>query len=285
MDPNSRWSPWDLLNPVKAIALGTFFEYGVMLHELHSEHLFDGKRSKAQTLKVLREMGPKLRKQLVKDYVLFPLLAGPGAPFTFAGNVLANLGRNVWTFSIIFCGHFPDGAEQFDAVEVVGESKDDWYVRQALGSANIEGGDLFHLMTGHLSFQIEHHLFPDVPARRYREMAPRREAGVPRGGDPVHDRPAAPAAGEHGEEDLRARRAARHRPLPQGSVGPLVPGLQPRLPRPPHRPGHEVARVGAVGQPEQQGRQQAVDQLDRPVLEGVAVQAEVDVVHLDLAPP
>jgi linoleoyl-CoA desaturase len=41
-----------------------------------------------------------------------------------------------------------------------------------LGSANIEGGPLFHLLSGNLSHQIEHHLFPDLPARRYRQIAP-----------------------------------------------------------------------------------------------------------------
>lgn len=28
-----------------------------------------------------------------------------------------------------------------------------------------------HLLSGHLSHQIEHHLFPDIPAHRYPEMA------------------------------------------------------------------------------------------------------------------
>jgi linoleoyl-CoA desaturase len=41
------------------------------------------------------------------------------------------------------------------------------------GSANIEGASWFHVMTGHLSHQIEHHLFPDIPAWRYPQMAPR----------------------------------------------------------------------------------------------------------------
>jgi linoleoyl-CoA desaturase len=42
-----------------------------------------------------------------------------------------------------------------------------------LGAANIEGGPLTHLMAGNLSFQIEHHLFPDLPSNRYQEIAPR----------------------------------------------------------------------------------------------------------------
>ncbi len=29
------------------------------------------------------------------------------------------------------------------------------------------------MLSGHLSHQIEHHLFPDIPAARYPEMAPR----------------------------------------------------------------------------------------------------------------
>ena len=28
-------------------------------------------------------------------------------------------------------------------------------------------------MSGNLSFQIEHHLFPDLPSRRYQEIAPK----------------------------------------------------------------------------------------------------------------
>ena len=40
-----------------------------------------------------------------------------------------------------------------------------------LGSANISGNRLLHFMTGNLSFQIEHHLFPDLPSHRYGEIA------------------------------------------------------------------------------------------------------------------
>lgn len=42
-----------------------------------------------------------------------------------------------------------------------------------LGSANISGGRWMHFMTGNLSFQIEHHLFPDLPSNRYQEIAPK----------------------------------------------------------------------------------------------------------------
>jgi linoleoyl-CoA desaturase len=115
----------------------------------------------------------KARKQLAKDYVLFPLLSGPGFLSTIAANATANVVRNVWSHAVIFCGHFPDGTETFEEERLEGETKGQWYVRQMLGSANLSGGPLFHIMTGNLSHQIEHHLFPDIPSNRYAEIAPR----------------------------------------------------------------------------------------------------------------
>ena len=94
--------------------------------------------------------------------------------------------RNVWTHTVIFCGHFPDGAETFDFDEsdLDGESRGGWYVRQLLGSCNVDGPPVMHLMTGHLSYQIEHHLFPDLPSNRYAEVAPRVRALCERYGLP-----------------------------------------------------------------------------------------------------
>ena len=79
--------------------------------------------------------------------------------------------RNIWAFNIIFCGHFPAGVATFSEEECEDESRGHWYYRQLLGSANITGGKLFHIMTGNLSHQIEHHLFPDLPARRYPQIS------------------------------------------------------------------------------------------------------------------
>ena len=103
---------------------------------------------------------------------------GPSALPALLGNLTANVARNVWTHAVIFCGHFPDGAETFDFDEsdLDGESRGGWYVRQLLGSCNIDGPPVMHLMTGHLSYQIEHHLFPDLPSNRYAEVAPRVRA-------------------------------------------------------------------------------------------------------------
>ena len=92
---------------------------------------------------------------------------------TQKANFTANIVRNVWAYAIIFCGHFPDQTYTFSQEEVADETKGAWYIRQLLGAANIEGSPLFHVISGNLGYQVEHHLFPDMPSTRYAEIAPR----------------------------------------------------------------------------------------------------------------
>jgi linoleoyl-CoA desaturase len=184
MSEDQPWEPYFLGNLVYAFLLMVLFQYGVALHELETERIRAGEISVADKRDVLQGIWRKTRRQVLKDYVAFPLLAGPFAPFVFAGNLSANLIRNVWSYMIIFCGHFPDGTQEFSVEETTNESRGMWYFRQILGSANLAGGRLFQVLSGNLSFQIEHHLFPDVPARRYAEIAPEvreicRRYGIP----------------------------------------------------------------------------------------------------------
>ena len=86
---------------------------------------------------------------------------------------------------IIFCGHFPDGALHFTEDELEDETRAEWYLRQMLGSANFEGGRLLHILSGSLGFQIEHHLFPDLPSNRYPQIAEKVRALGPA----LHDGP------------------------------------------------------------------------------------------------
>jgi linoleoyl-CoA desaturase len=92
---------------------------------------------------------------------------------TLKANVTANAVRNVWAYAIIFCGHFPDQTYTFSEEEVADETRGGAYVRQLLGAANIEGSPLFHVISGNLGYQVEHHLYPDMPSTRYAEIAPR----------------------------------------------------------------------------------------------------------------
>jgi fatty acid desaturase len=188
MSEGKPWKVWDLANPVKATALMLAFDHGVMLHDVETEKIMKGDKTLAQQWPVLRDGLKKSARLDGKDYVLWPLLTGPLFLSTLAANATANLMRNLWSFSIIFCGHFPDGTHEFTIEETEGESKGHWYFRQLLGSANIRGSKLFHVLSGNLSHQIEHHLFPDLPANRYQEIAPEVEAICERYGLPYNSR-------------------------------------------------------------------------------------------------
>lgn len=189
MDEAQSWNPLRLGQPLYAFALMMLFEWGVMGHDLEVENIVRGKRSWADIKQLVRGQWRKASRQVFKDYVLFPALSGPLFLSTLAGNVTANLVRNVWAFSIIFCGHFPTGVQTFTEDETAEESRGEWYVRQMLGSANITGSKLFHIMSGNLSHQIEHHLFPDLPANRYPEMAPEVRALCEKYGLPYNTGP------------------------------------------------------------------------------------------------
>jgi fatty acid desaturase len=164
------WQPAHLLQPLRAAA-ALLFQWGVVLHDLE----FENALSRAKPWRRLRrELGAVFKKgarQVVKDYVFFPLIAGPAAAPVLVGNLTANLARNLWAFAIIFCGHFTADAETLDATVLVDETRGQWYLRQLKGSSNLAGGAPFNFLSCNLSFQIEHHLFPDVPAVRYADMA------------------------------------------------------------------------------------------------------------------
>jgi linoleoyl-CoA desaturase len=108
---------------------------------------------------------------------------------TVKADATANIVRNVWSYAIIFCGHFPDQTYTFSQKEVEDESRGGWYIRQLTGSANIDGGPLFHIASGNLSYQVEHHLFPDMPSTRYAEIAPQVKDVCERYGLPYNSGP------------------------------------------------------------------------------------------------
>jgi NADPH-dependent stearoyl-CoA 9-desaturase len=246
IDPHQRWYPVYLFQPLYNLILMGFFEWGVAFHDLNFEAIKKGEKSKEQVVEELKAIGLKARRQAVKDYVAFPLLSaavasavrafGPRAQdtaeragenasrtykATLAANFTANIVRNVWAHSIIFCGHFPDQTYTFSEREAENETRGGWYVRQLLGSANIEGGPLFHFMAGNLSFQVEHHLYPDMPSSRYAEIAPRVRDICERYGLPYNTGP------------LRKQLGSVHRTI----LRLALPGGKPRKKPGPHAAG------------------------------------------------
>lgn len=173
------WEPKYLFNIPMNMIIAPMFEWSIAMYDLEVPLVKEGTKPKKQFLAELKELGIKAVKQVAKDYTATPLLAqlvSRSGKSALAGAVTANFARNIWAHSVIFCGHFPDGVEAFQEDVIEGETRGDWYVRQMLGSANISGSELMHILTGNLSHQIEHHLFPDMPSNRYKEVAPKVKA-------------------------------------------------------------------------------------------------------------
>jgi fatty acid desaturase len=203
IDPQQDWNPVYLLQPLYNVLLMLAFEWGVAFHDMDFEAIRRGEKGMEQVRKDLAGIFGKARTQITKDYLAWPLVSAlvttlisrrlSREPFrrTARANFTSNLIRNVWAYAIIFCGHFPDQTYTFTQEEVAEETRGGWYVRQLVGAANIDGGPLFHVISGNLGYQVEHHLFPDMPSTRYGEIAPQvRELcerfGLPYNTGPFH---------------------------------------------------------------------------------------------------
>jgi fatty acid desaturase len=175
VDEDQRWKSFYLAQPLWNFINACFFEYGIAAYDLElGKNLATKKRRNAPEFRArARQTLKKIRGQMTKDYVVHPLLSGPSFFSTLGANATANVIRNLWTHSVIMCGHFPEGVQTFERRSIEGETRGEWYVRQMLGSANISGSKAMHFMSGNLSHQIEHHLFPDLPSNRYAEVAPK----------------------------------------------------------------------------------------------------------------
>ncbi|MGY1654141.1 fatty acid desaturase family protein [Geodermatophilus sp. SYSU D01119] len=174
VDEDQPWTPMYLGQPLWSFINACFFEYGIAAYDLELGAVIAKKQTgDPEFRRRAKQVLVKIGRQVRKDYVIHPLLSGPNFVATLAANFTANIVRNLWSNSVILCGHFPEGVETFEKKSIDGETRGEWYLRQMLGSANISGSKAMHILTGNLSHQIEHHLFPDLPSNRYAEIAPK----------------------------------------------------------------------------------------------------------------
>jgi len=96
--------------------------------------------------------------------------------------ILAEFFTNIHTFMVIGPNHSGEDLYRFDTRFT---NKQEFYLSQVLGSVNFRtGGDWNDHMHKWLNYQIEHHLFPDIPLRQYQLIQPEVKAlclkyGVP----------------------------------------------------------------------------------------------------------
>jgi fatty acid desaturase len=117
---------------------------------------------------------------------LLPLLflpLGLGAwAAVLINSLLAELIANVISFVIIAPNHTGDDLHRFPQPP---RSKGEFYLQQVIGSVNYPGGsDIADFLQGHLNYQIEHHVWPDLPLLKYQQAAPRLKAICRRHGVP-----------------------------------------------------------------------------------------------------
>jgi linoleoyl-CoA desaturase len=164
------------LQPLSNLLTWAGFANGINLHVTGLLDVYLGKgdppvikdRSWASLREAHRKFLSKYLRYHAREYVLFPLLAGPFFAKTLLGNVLSELVRDVFAGAVIYCGHV--GVRDFPADTRAG-SRAAWYAMQIETAANLDLPPWLSLLTGGLDKQIEHHLFPRLPPNRLRQIA------------------------------------------------------------------------------------------------------------------
>jgi fatty acid desaturase len=166
---DQQWRLSNLLQPLRNMVLAIMFEWGIALQGWDVQQKYAA--THAEKAALTRALAGKVARQAGKDYLIFPALSLRRWRRTLTANAVANLARNVWAYVVICCGHFADGTQKFTAAALEDETKPEWYLRQMLGTANFRAGPVLAFLSGNLCYQIEHHLFPDLPSNRYAQIA------------------------------------------------------------------------------------------------------------------
>jgi fatty acid desaturase len=109
---------------------------------------------------------------------LLPLLFAPlglGAMGWVLFNLLlAEVLTNLHSYAIVVPNHAGDDLYRFSGPPL---NRYEWFARQIVSSVNYRtGGNLNDFLHGYLNYQIEHHLYPDLPPSAYQRLAPRVKA-------------------------------------------------------------------------------------------------------------
>jgi linoleoyl-CoA desaturase len=107
----------------------------------------------------------------LREYAFFPALAGPMFWKVALGNFMAETMRSGYTAATIFCGHVGDDVKSWpEGTRPAGRGE--WFAMQVESTNDFEVSLPISILCGGLERQIEHHLFPSLPPRRLREIAP-----------------------------------------------------------------------------------------------------------------
>jgi len=110
----------------------------------------------------------------IMKFVITPLLFAPlGTSAVLSAlliMLLAEMVANIHSFIVIVPNHSAADIYQFSTPH---KSQGEFYLRQIMGSVNYNTGtDLIDFVQGWLNYQVEHHLFPNLPLSQYQKMQP-----------------------------------------------------------------------------------------------------------------
>jgi linoleoyl-CoA desaturase len=123
---------------------------------------------------VRRAWKKALRKYVpyyLKEYAFYPALAGPLFWKVALGNFMAETLRSLYSAATILCGHVGEDVKSWPA-GTRAHGRGEWYAMQVEATNDFEVSLPLSILCGGLERQIEHHLFPSLPPRRLREIAP-----------------------------------------------------------------------------------------------------------------
>lgn len=123
VDEDQTWKPFMLTQPLLNLINACLFQYGIAAYDLELGKYFKGRVDKTEFRSRAKKVLAKVRRHATRDYVLHPLLSGPSAVTTLTANLTANLVRNLWTHSVIMCGHFPEGVQTYTKASIEGETR------------------------------------------------------------------------------------------------------------------------------------------------------------------
>ncbi|MEA2073302.1 MAG: fatty acid desaturase [Campylobacterota bacterium] len=108
------------------------------------------------------------------QFVFLPLLFLPlgleAVLNAFILLVAAEVYANMHSFLVIVPNHSAEDIYQFSTPH---KTQGEYYLRQIMGSVNYNtGSDFIDFQHGFLNYQIEHHLFPEMPHSFYQKMQP-----------------------------------------------------------------------------------------------------------------
>ena len=179
-------TPWSPRNnrqlPFMLVVLAPNFTFLMNMHFTGLFDLYFG-NGRPEQFDVISDRSPKTVKEVhrkalrkyvpyyLKNYVLFPALAGPMFWKVLLGNWMAETMRDLYSAATIYCGHvgehvaaYPEGTRA--------HGRGEWYALQVEATHNFEVSRPVSVLCGGLDRQIEHHLFPRLSPERLREVAP-----------------------------------------------------------------------------------------------------------------